>query len=183
MIHIMVDIEGMNKLPQAHQTRIMQIAATPFDEKGVIKGLSSFNQFANRSYPTHTIDNPETVIWWRENPLWDRMQMKQDKLGMSPEGLILAFNQWVESVAINDDQGHVTLWACHPEYDITAIYAYMSKFDITPAWPFYRVKDYATVRDRFKDAIQHENVTHWADEDVLRQIRVLQRCCQLGWSL
>ena len=183
MIHIMVDIEGMNKLPEAHQTRILQIAAAPFGEHGVLPNLSAFNEFANRSYPTHTIDSPETVVWWRSQRIWNQMQSKQDLRGLPPLKLIKAFNEWVESVALNDEQGQVTLWACHPEYDITAIYAYMTHYEITPAWPFYRVKDYATVRDRFKEALHPEGVTHWANEDVLRQIRVMKRCCELGWSL
>lgn len=183
MIHIMVDIEGMNKLPQAHQTRIMQIAATPFNEMGPLHHLGSFNEFADRSFPKHTQDNIETQTWWHNQPIWSEMQHRQDINGLSPLHLIQTFNHYIEQLRMKSDDGHVTLWAAHPEYDITAIYAYMTSYDIEPAWPFYCVKDYATVRDRHRGGLRSAPVTHWADEDVLRQIDVLCQCCEMGWSL
>lgn len=182
MIHIMVDIEGMNKMPESHKTRIMQIAAVPFDEYGVMKNLAPFNEFADRSFPPHTVDNSETVEWWRSQPIWGQMQRKQDKYGLKPVVLIQAFNEWVNSIAVNDEEGKVTLWACHPEYDITAIYAYMVEYGIEPNWPFYAVRDYATVRAAHSN-LNMGRVTHWADEDVVRQVDVLVQCCRQGWEL
>lgn len=182
MIHIMVDIEGMNKLPKSHKTRIMQIAAVPFDEYGVMKNLAPFNEFADRSFPPHTVDNPETKTWWHSQANWRKMQKVQDTLGLNPEILIQTFNHWVKVVAEHDEEGKVTLWACHPEYDITAIYAYMVEYGIEPNWPFYAVRDYATVRNAHSN-LNMGRVTHWADEDVVRQVDVLVQCCQQGWKL
>ena len=182
MIHIMVDIEGMNKMPESHKTRIMQIAAVPFDEYGVMENLLSFNAFADHSSPSHTVDNPETIEWWHSQPIWRQMQKRQRAFGVKPIELIQSFNHWVSSIAARDEEGKVTLWACHPEYDITAIYAYMVEFGIEPNWPFYAVRDYATVRAAHSN-LNMGRVTHWANEDVVRQVDVLVQCCQQGWKL
>ncbi|XAO54169.1 exonuclease [Yersinia phage vB_YenM_P744] len=180
MTHIMIDIEGMNKLPSAHKTRIMQVAAAPFDELGVLS-LPTFNQFVNLEVLPWTEDNPETKEWWNHQPNYSDMINYQTERGITARELCLKLNDYIRGIEL--EFGEVTLWACHPEYDITAIYSYMEAFSIEPAWMFYKVKDYATVRDRYKEALPRLPVTHWAHEDVLRQIKLLNKCCQLGWSL
>ena len=58
----------------------------------------------------------------------------------------------------------------------------MVEFGIEPNWPFYAVRDYATVRAAHSN-LNMGRVTHWADEDVVRQVDVLVQCCQQGWKL
>ena len=177
----MIDLEGMNKLPQAHLTRILQVAAAPFDEFGALTDVPHFNMFANRAYPKHTVDNPETVVWWKSRPIWSQMVSHQDRYGVPLVELMIRLNAYIDN--IERQHGQVTIWACHPEYDLTAIYASMVECGIKPSWNFYQVKDYATVRDQYKGALSLADATHWAHEDVIRQINTLLQCKHLGWSL
>lgn len=179
-MNLMLDIEGMNKLPHAHRTRIMEVAIAAFDCFGVLD-VPTFHEFLNSSRPSWTQDEPSTREFWTAQPIWQDMLRNQSAHGITPKDLCLKLNEYINS--LQEVHGKVTIWACHPEYDITALYSYMSAIGITPAWRFNQVKDYATVRDQFKEAIQSPPVTHWAHEDVLRQIDIMSQCCKLGWQL
>lgn len=179
MINVMVDIEGMNKLPKSSHTRILQVAATAFDMDGITG--EHYNEFLNSERPVWTLDDEDTQDWWRKQPNHREMLSFQRTNGIKPRDLCLTFNLFIKS--LQKKYGEVTIWACHPEYDITAMYEYYHQLGVNPAWPFYAVKDYATIRDLYKYHLSQEPVTHWANEDVLRQIKLLLQCHSLGCPL
>lgn len=174
----MTDIEGLSL--HAPTTRLMQVAVQPFDAKGVVNGLPTFNEFLVREELFWVKDSESTLSWWKSRDTWEEMFHHIEHHGIHALSAMVKLVDYYQHIRLATGQEEVYIWANHPTYDISVLQEYLTQCNIGYPWRHSEVRDYATVIGPYRNKIKWPTTSHLAHQDCIDQVNILVQCINMG---
>lgn len=168
--HIMIDIETLSTSSTAP---ILQIGFAIADASGI-------HSSGKVTIPVEEIDfllypiSGETLKWWlsQKKEAIDSVFFPTQANGEinTLAGALMTLTSVIDTAQV--EYMNMTVWANHPQFDIAILAnAYETEQVPLPIYPFYKVADYATLRDMFQVMPKTTNLLpHDAESDCVYQL-------------
>jgi len=167
MKDVMGDIETLGKKPGCV---ILSIGAAMFDPRDEGHGDTFYRNIDLSSSLMAGFDfDPSTLTWWQKQSKQASEGLGQDAVKI--EDALFDFVDW-----FNANKGG-KFWCQGLTFDVPIMEAAMEKFDISPPWKFWNVRDTRSAYDicGFNDrSIKRNGTYHNALDDSIHQIACLQ---------
>lgn len=188
MIHLMLDSEFSSLY--APEARLMQVALVPFNSRGIIPGLTKFNEFMVARATDWSVDDESTIRWWESQPNFKAMLDCQEKFGVTPMMMVSRLNEYLRYIRCEEDdlatlcgdEPRVAIWSNH-HIDISILETYYHKLGMPKPWKHYEVRDMATAYQPYRNELKRRDTQHWANTDAEDQVDLLVQCCNMGLVL
>ncbi len=168
MNHVMIDIETLAQTPDAH---ILSVAARAFNPRRGTVDREGFSLCVGEAGQEGRNISRGTVGWWLRQSEEARKEAFKGMLSL-PEVL----GKLSEYMGRFQLQG---VWACGPSFDLVILaHAYREAGRKQP-WFISQERDVRTLRSLVPPLVERATVTHFAHEDVLRQIDEVNRAFYL----
>lgn len=162
---VMLDIETLGTRPGYV---VLSIAAATFRWNGTVPATFKINLDIEQQVEAGLLIDPDTEEWWEEQ--------SAEAYGVSrtsPQPVkmaLLDLSEWFDK----NTNGNAHVYAQGQDFDAPMLAELYRRFDATPPWQFYQLRDTRTaydIADLDRSKVSRLGVHHAAMDDVLHQIK------------